>query len=155
MRYYHRLNVAAERENRLYDSLPVAGHAPVHRLNLHLGVCFDLGCDVFLTADILGLIVFERLLPLCLVSLNFSLGLGTGVYSKLHFRLIFSPPLWPASTFCSSSFLLHSPRHIIAIFSLCSSLREMLCTFSAARFSAPRSCWIPWVWLAMASEKDK
>ena len=26
-------------------------------------------------------------------------------------------------------------------------------TFSAARFSAPRSCWIPWVWLAISSEK--
>ena len=27
-------------------------------------------------------------------------------------------------------------------------------TFSAARFSAPRSCWIPWVWLAIASVKE-
>ena len=81
MRYYHRLNVAAERENGLCDSLPVASNAPVHRLNLHLSVCLDLGCNVFLTADILGLIVFERLLPLCLVSLNFSLSLGIGLDS--------------------------------------------------------------------------
>ena len=78
---YLRLDIAAEREEGLYDDFLVAGHAPVHRLNLHLSVCLDLGCNVFLTADILGLIVFERLLPLCLVSLNFSLSLGIGLDS--------------------------------------------------------------------------
>ena len=81
---YLRLDVAAERENGLYDGLPVASHAPVHRLNLHLGVRLDLGCNVFLAADILGLVVFERLFPLCLVSLNFNLGLGIG----LHYRFL-------------------------------------------------------------------
>ena len=73
---YLRLDVAAEREEGLYDDLLVAGHAPVHRLNLHLGIRLDLGRDVVLAAHVLGLIVLECLLPLCLVSLNFSLGLG-------------------------------------------------------------------------------
>merc|ERR1719382_450685 len=74
-----RLDITAKREKGLDDHLLVARHAPVHRLNLHLGIRLDLGRDVVLAAHILGLIVLECLLPLCLVSLNFSLGLLLGL----------------------------------------------------------------------------
>ena len=73
---YLRLDITAKREKGLDDHLLVAGHAPVHRLDLHLGVRLDLRCDVVLAAHVLRLVVLERLLPLCLVPLNFSLGLG-------------------------------------------------------------------------------
>ena len=73
---YLRLDIAAKREKGLDDHLLVACHAPVHRLDLHLGVRLDLRCDVILATHILRLVVLESLLPLCLVPLNFSLGLG-------------------------------------------------------------------------------
>ena len=72
---YLRLDIAAKREKGLNDHLLVARHAPVHRLDLHLGVRLYLRCDVVLAAHILRLVVLERLLPLCLVPLDFSLGL--------------------------------------------------------------------------------
>merc|ERR1719382_1147692 len=70
-----RLDITAKREKGLDDHLLVARHAPVHRLNLHFGVRLNLRSDVVLAADVLCLIVLECLLPFCLVSLNFSLGL--------------------------------------------------------------------------------
>ena len=73
---YLRLDITAKRKKGLDDHLLVACHAPVHRLDLHLGVRLNLCRDVVLAAHVLCLIVLERLLPFCLVPLNFSLGLG-------------------------------------------------------------------------------
>ena len=72
---YLRLDVAAEREQGLDDHILVASHTPVHRLDLHLGVGLDLGCDVVLAANVLRLVILEGLLPLCLVALNLGLSL--------------------------------------------------------------------------------
>ena len=78
MRAYLWFDVTAEREQGLDDHILVASHAPVHRLDLHLGVGLDLGCDVVLAAHVLRLVVLEGLLPLCLVALNLGLGLKVG-----------------------------------------------------------------------------
>ena len=88
---YLRFDVAAEREEGLYDDLLVAGHAPVHRLNLHLRVRLNLGRDVVLAAHVLRLVVLEGLLPFCLVALNFSLGLDITDYGEFHFKLFCFP----------------------------------------------------------------
>ena len=90
-----RLDIAGQRHERLYDGVLVAGHGPVHGLDLHLegedrreggkrgirdlGVGLDLGGDVVLAANVLGLVVLEGLLPLGLVVLDLGLRLLLGL----------------------------------------------------------------------------
>ena len=74
----------ADQTNQVGDDVVlVAGNRAVHGLNLDLGVRLYLRCDVVLAAHILRLVVLERLLPLCLVPLNFSLGLVWKMLSLL------------------------------------------------------------------------
>ena len=61
------------------DLALVTSDRSVHRLDLHLRVGLDLGCDVVLAAHVLRLVVLEGLLPLRLVALNLSLGLKVGI----------------------------------------------------------------------------
>lgn len=155
------LDIAHEIDEGLNDLPLVGSNILVHHLDLGFGVRFDPRRDVALGSGESRFVLSELLLAFGLVLLDLGLRLllrllQTTVLALASFGYLrIQRKSWGFPRICQKSSWVGLSNNILRkTKKVFTSKRTWSLTFSAARFSAASSCWIPWVWLAISIQND-